>query len=589
MSATIRRSANYKPTIWNDEYIQSLNSVYGGKKFLQRAEKLKSEVIALLEKTNDQFDQIEVVDVLQRLGIFYHFKEYVERFLKNIHILGWDNIDDLHATALRFRLLRQHGYKISTEVFRNFMDETGNFKTTFCNDIKGLLSLYEASNLSMEGEIILDAAKEFATHHLKQKLDQNNIINENIAEEIAHVLELPFHFRMPRLESRWFMDVYEKRQDMSPVMLELAKLDFNIVQTMYQDELKELSRWYSETGLAEKLRFARDRLVECFLWTVGFTFEPRFRYCRIMSAKFAILFTFIDDIYDVYGTLDELELFTEVVERWGINAIEQLPDYMKICFLALFNTVNEMAYDVLRDQGFNIIPHSTYRMAELCKKYLVEAQWYYSGYKPSLNEFLNNGWVSSSGPLFIVNAYLCMTNPLKDKSLEDLQRQPDVFKWTSLVFRLADDLSTSADEMNRGDNPKSIQCYMHDTGCSEEDSRSYIKNLISSTWKKINEDVLMNSEYSRDFIETSMNFARTSQCMYQYGDGYGKPDRESKARILSLVIEPIQLHKQSKEHSKVTCVDEAWALISVVQLLRPTPGICWTKKKSCTEMLWPKI
>ncbi|KAK6144054.1 hypothetical protein DH2020_020874 [Rehmannia glutinosa] len=482
MSATIRRSANYKPTIWNDEYIQSLNSVYGGKKFLQRAEKLKNEVIALLEKTNDQFDQIEVVDVLQRLGIVYHFKDYVERFLKNIHILGWDNIDDLHATALRFRLLRQHGYKISTEVFRNFMDETGNFKTTLCNDIKGLLSLYEASNLSMEGEIILDAAKEFATQHLKQKLDQNNIINENIAEEIAHVLELPLHFRMPRLESRWFIDVYEKRQDMNPVMLELAKLDFNIVQTMYQDELKELSRWYSETGLAEKL-------------------------------------------------------------RWDINAIEQLPDYMKICFLALFNTVNEMAYDVLRDQGFNIIPHSTYRMAELCKKYLVEAQWYYSGYKPSLNEFLSNGWVSSSGPLFIVNAYLCMTNPLKDKSLEDLQRQPDVFKWTSLVFRLADDLSTSADEMKRGDNPKSIQCYMHDTGCSEEDSRSYIKNLISSTWKKINEDVLMNTEYSRDFIETSMNFARTSQCMYQYGDGYGKPDRESKACILSLVIEPIQLHK----------------------------------------------
>ncbi|KAI3461124.1 hypothetical protein Pfo_017787 [Paulownia fortunei] len=542
MSATARRSANYKPSIWNDEYLQSLNSVYGEKRFLQRAEKLKGEVRALLERTNNTFDQIELVDLLQRLGIFYHFTHYVDRILKNLRILvdghGW-NIDNLHATALSFTLLRQHGYKISAEVFRNFMDETGNFKTTLCNDINGLLSLYEASYLSMEGESIMDAAQVFATHHLKQKLEQN--INQNLAEEIAHALELPLHCRMLRLESRWFIDAYGRRPDMNPLLLELAKLDFNIVQTMYQDELKELSRWHTKTHLAEKLSFARDRLVECFLWTVGFTFEPCFRYCRIMSVKFAVLITIIDDIYDVYGTLDELELFTDVVERWDINALEQLPEYMKVCFLALFNTVNEMAYDMVRDQGFNIIPHSTNRWAELCKKYLVEAQWYYSGYKPSLNEFLSNGWVSSTGPLLIVHAYFCMTNPLKDKPLEDLQKHPEIMKWTSLVSRLADDLGTSTDELKRGDNPKSIQCYMHDTGCSEEDSRGYIKNLISSTWKKINMDVLLNSEYSRDFIKTSINFARISQCMYQYGDGHGIPDRESKARILSLVIEPIPL------------------------------------------------
>ncbi|KAK6138318.1 hypothetical protein DH2020_027902 [Rehmannia glutinosa] len=514
MSATARRSANYKPTIWNNEYLQSLISVYGEDRFLRRAKKLKVEVSALLDRTNDPYDQIEVVDVLQRLGIFYHFTDYIDTVLKNINIHGWNK-----------------------EVFKNFMDEIGNFRTTFCNDIKGLLSLYEASYLSMEGESILDAAKEFAAHHLKQKLKQN--INENITEEIAHAFEFPLHCRMLRLESRWYIDTYEKRPDMNPFLLELAKLDFNIVQTMYQDELKELSRWHTKTRLAEKLSFARDRLVECFLWTVGFTFEPCFRYCRIMSVKFAVLITIIDDIYDVYGTLDELELFTEVVERWDINAAEQLPEYMKICFLALFNTVNEMAYDVLRDQGFNIIPHSTNRWAELCKKYLVEAKWYYSGYKPSLNEFLSNGWVSSTGPLLIVHAYFCMTNPLKDKSLKDLKSHPEIMKWTSLVSRLADDLGTSTDELKRGDNPKSIQCYMHDTGCSEEDSRGYIKNLIGSTWKKINEDVLMNREYSRDFIKTSINFARISQCMYQHGDGHGIPDRESKARILSLVIEPI--------------------------------------------------
>ncbi|GFP94264.1 (+)-epi-alpha-bisabolol synthase [Phtheirospermum japonicum] len=107
---------------------------------------------------------------------------------------------------------------------------------------------------------------------------------------------------------------------MNLIMLELAKLDFNIVQAMYQDELKELSRWYTETRLSEKLSFARDRLVECFLWNVGSIFEPRFKYCRMMSAKFAVLFTLIDDIYDVHGTLDELEMFTDVIERFAHNS-----------------------------------------------------------------------------------------------------------------------------------------------------------------------------------------------------------------------------------------------------------------------------
>ena len=37
--------------------------------------------------------------------------------------------------------------------------------------------------------------------------------------------------------------------------------------------------------------------------------------------------------------------------------MDWLPDYMKICFLALFNSVNEMAYDILKYQGVDILPY----------------------------------------------------------------------------------------------------------------------------------------------------------------------------------------------------------------------------------------
>jgi (-)-alpha-terpineol synthase len=101
---------------------------------------------------------------------------------------------------------------------------------------------------------------------------------------------------------------------------------------------------------------------------------------------------------------------------------------------------------------------------------------------------------------------------------------------------------TDQDELERGDVPKSIQCYMNETGASEEDAREYIRSLISATWKKMNEEAAASSPFSQTFIEIAMNLARMAQCMYQHGDGHGVEDRETKDRVLSLLIHPIPLH-----------------------------------------------
>lgn len=102
------------------------------------------------------------------------------------------------------------------------------------------------------------------------------------------------------------------------------------------------------------------------------------------------------------------------------------------------------------------------------------------------------------------------------------------------------------DELKRGDNPKSIQCYMHETGASEEEAREHIKYLINETWKKMNEEVhhhhqASNSPFHQVFNGIAMNLARMAQCIYQHGDGHGIEDQETKDRVLTLLIDPINL------------------------------------------------
>lgn len=82
-----------------------------------------------------------------------------------------------------------------------------------------------------------------------------------------------------------------------------------------------LIRWWRELGFKDKLPFSRDRLMENFLWAMGIVSEPQFSKCRIGLTKFVCILTAIDDMYDVYGSLDELECFTDAVNRYNNSTI----------------------------------------------------------------------------------------------------------------------------------------------------------------------------------------------------------------------------------------------------------------------------
>ncbi|XP_028772651.1 myrcene synthase, chloroplastic-like [Neltuma alba] len=217
-------------------------------------------------------------------------------------------------------------------------------------------------------------------------------------------------------------------------------------------------------------------MVENLMGTVGLAFQPQFGYFRRVVSKVFAMITRIDDMYDVHGSLEELKLFTEVVNRWDVNAMDELPDYMKICFLALNNFVNEWV--------------------DLCKSDLVEED------SIRFEEYYN------------------------------------VIRYVSTILRLLNDLGTAKLEKVTGDIPKSVECYMNEIGASEAKAHRHINSLICETWKNLNKEV-SNSSYSKSFMEVAVNLVRMCLRMYQHGDGHIVQYDETKKRIISLFFQPI--------------------------------------------------
>ncbi|XP_043725700.1 alpha-farnesene synthase-like [Telopea speciosissima] len=543
-----RRTGNYKPNIWDSDFVQSIHNKFSGETYKRRVEKQKDYVRQMLINNKEMVPlaQLHLIHDLQRLGLKYHFEKEIKEALDalisfiNINNGRISGDDDLHSTALCFRQLRQHGYFVSQDLFSSFMDDTGNFMTSLSQDFKGMLGLYEASHLAIEGENMMENAKAFSSKILK---DLKGNMDPYLNEEIAHALEVPSHCRVPWSEARWYINAYERRENINPTLLELAKLSFNMVQATHQGELKEIYGWWKNEGLGEKLSFARQRLVECFLWSVGTAFEPQYGCLRKWLTKIINLILLIDDIYDIYGSLDELEQFTDAVESWEDKKIDHLPDYMKICFVELHGTTNEISSGVQKDQNRNIMVHLKKVWTDFCKSLLVEAKWYNSGYSPSLQEYLDNAWISSSGAILIIHSYFALAQETSNDGVGFLETNRDLVYHPSMIIRLCNDLGTSAAELERGDAPSSILCYMREAEVSEEIAREHIKDMIVDTWKKMNEKCISHSSHFPPvFLNFTYNVARVAHFIYQYGDGFGVQDRETRNNVLSLLVQPIQLH-----------------------------------------------
>ncbi|CAK9181270.1 unnamed protein product [Ilex paraguariensis] len=218
----------------------------------KHARKLK-EVRQVLSKAGEEpLEGLFLIDAIQRLGIEYHFQEEIEAILHRQYMAINTDVHkykDLYEVSLGFRLLRQEGYYVPPDVFSNFNSKEGKFIGELSKDLKGVVALFEASQLSIEGEDILDEATNFSRQVLNEWVTR---LDHHQARTVAFTLRNPYHKSLGRFIAKNFIIDFRGTNGWENDLLALAKMDFSLVQSIHQTEICQVSKWWRDLGLAKE-------------------------------------------------------------------------------------------------------------------------------------------------------------------------------------------------------------------------------------------------------------------------------------------------------------------------------------------------
>ncbi|KAJ9671956.1 hypothetical protein PVL29_025550 [Vitis rotundifolia] len=541
--AVVRRCANFHPSIWGNRFLSNASEFTKANTYLeQQVQQLKDEVRKLLITADDDSQQkLPLIDAIQRLGLDYHFEREIDEALQRMfdaYILSNEEEDDVYTAALRFRLLRQQGYNVSCDVFNKFKNSEGNFKESLSSDVRGMLSLYEATHLRVHGEDILDEALAFTTTHLQSAAKYSS---NPLAEQVVHALKQPIRKGLPRLEARHYFSIYQADDSHHKALLKLAKLDFNLLQKLHQKELSDISAWWKDLDFAHKLPFARDRLVECYFWILGVYFEPQFLLARRIVTKVIAMTSIIDDIYDAYGTLEELELFTEAVGRWDISVIDQLPEYMRVCYRALLDVYSEIEEEMAKEGRSYRFYYAKEAMKNQVRAYYEEAQWLQAQQIPTMEEYMPVALATSGYPMLATTSFIAMGDVVTKETFDWVFSEPKIVRASATVCRLMDDMVSHKFEQKRGHVASAVECYMKQHGASEQETHDEFNKQVRDAWKDINQECLMPTAVPMTVLMRILNLARVMDVLYTHEDGYTHSGTVLKDFITSMLIDSVPI------------------------------------------------
>ncbi|CAM0948567.1 unnamed protein product [Alopecurus aequalis] len=535
-----RHAVDYHLSVWGDYFIRNPtlphtheNSVEW---MVERRDKLilegRDEILGLC----DPLSEMKMVDALQRLGVSYHFKEEIDLKLKKLSSHKFDN-ENLHDISLQFRLLRQNRCYMSCDAFQSFMDNQENFTATTQIDVLALLALYEAAHLGTPNEKFLKDAQSKTIGLLKSMVGH---LGKPLADKVTHALETPSFRRMKILEARLYIPLYqEDKEECNEVLLELAKLNFYLLQRLYREEVGEICKWYYEQESPRKLFYARHRPAEAYFWALGVYYEPQYTKARKLLAKFVATITPYDDTFDNYGILEELQPFADVMQRWDMKEADKLGECYKDFARFMFGTMIEIENALPKDISTKNVNFIKNIINEVCKCFLTEIIWRDEKYIPSFKKHLKVTLITCFYWAMTCTAFVVFEENVTNEVLEWMSKFPQIVKDCCIVCRLMDDIVAHEFETERNNVATAVTCYMKEYETTKEVASEALWDDVEIAWKDMNEEYLTMTAIPAPLLILVINLARMMETMYKEIDGY-TDSAILKKRISLLLENPIQ-------------------------------------------------
>ncbi|KAI3505890.1 hypothetical protein L1887_28212 [Cichorium endivia] len=434
-------------------------------------EEVRKEILASLDDPTEHLNLLKLVDAIQRLGVAYYFEKEINQALQQIDDANgdnWNGADNLNT----------------------YKDKEGRFSVDLKNDLQGLLDLYEATYLSIPGEVILDDALDFSRNCLADMAKTNHVVTT----EIHEALKQPLNKRVPRLEAVRYIPFYERQTLHNNSLLKLAKLG-----------------WWKRFDVPNNVPYARDRLVECYLFGFSVYSDPQYSVGRKFVGLSLAIGTLLDDTYDAFGTYDELLIFTEAIQSYmsGRSSTKHRLNYVKEA------------------------------VKEYVRNYMIEATWSHEKYIPTVEEHTKVAYITAGYIFGLAASFASMGDEVTDETFQWLFTHPPIFIATCGICRVMDDIVTHKKEQERKHVASLVECYQKEFDVTERDIYGVLDEKVEDAWKEMNKEANMCKDVKMSIIIQAINLGRAMDLMYTNTDQFTYVGEELINKIKSLIVDAI--------------------------------------------------
>ncbi|KAJ3692495.1 hypothetical protein LUZ60_012845 [Juncus effusus] len=475
----------------------------------------------------DLLERIWAVDAIQRLGIDHHFSAEISDVLDYVYAnagkegtsWGRDNpVPDIDDTCMALRLMRLHGYPVSSDVLEYFKDDDGNlicFPGQTHRGVSDMYNLYRYTQVGFPGEKILKDAKIFVLDYLHNCVKNNDLndkwsLKKSLDKEVKRVLEVGWRESFNRLEAREYVDQYGENDVWiakniywmynvnDPRYLELAKLDYNKLQVQYTTEINSILEWWNGCGFDDPL-VSNDCPKETHFAISATLYEPQYAAARVAYTKCNCIENLIKDLFENHDSIDDLKLFTQAVKRWDKSMIRSLPSKIKATFFGIYETMNEIAVQVSMAQDKDMRAYLHDLRVKQIEHYMKKREM------PGGNNLLEEMEDSKTDfgvAVRIIPALFLLGERLNEFSFRSLDHNSEIQNHLSSFLSLFTDIHNHKDLVVICANEKNI---------SEKEAVAYLNNIMEEDFDELAHDVLKPGLVPRICRRLMLEHARVVQ------------------------------------------------------------------------------